>query len=503
MYPHFSGGEEMRCPECRKITGVLLADSENKYKCPFCRKSFVSDGNQNESMAELLKQFAEDYGKELLLNTARTNAMIMDYVPDRRKERKLILNVMRENVVNELVRFYGKNADETSAGIKKISHRIAEDICITESASEYAVISVAYALGLDVSGEVLSSPENTSSGKQAEPDKTVFTKKMRISGDEIDNNFNAVGFRAYSADRNLTEIILPETVTAIYPRAFINCINLKKIFIPSGVRNIGRCAFEGCSSLENILADENSTYVVKDGILLDKRTKSAVRAENSRNRLKYIIPENTERLCRKAFDYNKAEIIKLPKSLKIIEQDAFHMTLNLKYIVTDSGNRSFTSYEGVLHNRRGTVLLKYPVAVTDAGYYFEDSVEEIGYRAFSCAVNLKTVTFTGSLRKIGDKAFEYCTGLERFMFPMNLAVIGNYAFYRCESVENIIIPRKVTEIGSLAFAGCRNLRNVTIGESVKYIGEGAFNDCPNLEIVVRNNSYAEMYCKSRNIKYKV
>lgn len=493
----------MRCPKCRKITGVLFTDSENRYKCPFCSEKFVSDSSEKESMAELLKQFADDYGKELFLNTARINAMLMDYVPDNRKERKLILNVMRENAVNELIGLYGKNADETLSEIKKISHRIAEDICITESASEYALMSVAYALGLDVSDKLSVSLTDAVSETKAEPQKTTFTKKMRISGNEIDESCNAVGFRAYSADKNLTEIALPETVTAVYPKAFINCINLKKICLPSALENIGTCAFEGCSSLENIVVPENSAYIVKDGILLDKRTKSAVRAENRRDRLKYIIPENTERLCRKAFDYNKAEIVKIPRSLKIIEPDAFYMSLNLKYIQTDTGNRYFSSYEGVLHNRRGNVLLKYPPAVKDAGYYFEDFVEEAGYRAFSCAVNLKTVTFTNNLRKIGDKAFEYCTGLERFMFPMNLVSIGNYAFYRCESLENIIISRKVTEIGSLAFAGCRNLKNITIGESVKYIGEGAFNDCPNLEVTVRNNSYAEMYCKSRNIKYKI
>lgn len=487
----------MRCPKCGKITGILSGDSENKYKCPFCSERFYDSG-EKESMAELLKQFADDYGKDILLNTARINAMLMDYVPDRRKDRKLIINVMRENAVNELIGLYDKNEDEILSGIKKISNRIAEDICITESASEYALISVAYALGLNISEQPSLSVTDTAKP----PQKTIFTKMMRLSGNEIDEKCNAVGFRAYSADKNLTEITLPSTVTAIYPKAFINCINLKRISFTSALKNIGTCAFEGCSSLESIVVPENSVYTVKDGILLDKMTKSAVRAENRRDRLKYTIPENTERLCKRAFDYNHVETVTLPRSLKIIEPDAFYMSLNMKNIQTDTGNRNFSSYEGVLHNRRGNLLLKYPPAVQDAGYYFEDYVEETGYGSFSCAVNLKTVTFTGNLRRIGDKTFEYCTGLERFMFPMNLVSIGNYAFYRCESLENVIISRNVVEIGTLAFAGCVNLKNVVIGENVKHIGDGTFNGCPKLEITIKNNSYAEMYCKSRNIKYK-
>ena len=77
----------MRCPKCGKISGILSGDSENKYKCPFCSERFY-DSCEKESMAELLKQFADDYGKDILLNTARINAMLMDYVPDRRKDRK-------------------------------------------------------------------------------------------------------------------------------------------------------------------------------------------------------------------------------------------------------------------------------------------------------------------------------------------------------------------------------------------------------------------------------
>ena len=41
-------------------------------------------------------------------------------------------------------------------------------------------------------------------------------------------------------------------MTAIGPRAFLNCSSLKSITIPESVMAIGDSAFEGCSSLESI-----------------------------------------------------------------------------------------------------------------------------------------------------------------------------------------------------------------------------------------------------------
>ena len=51
---------------------------------------------------------------------------------------------------------------------------------------------------------------------------------------------------------NLTEVILPDTVTAILEGAFVYT-GIKKITIPASVKNIGSAAFLRCTSLETII----------------------------------------------------------------------------------------------------------------------------------------------------------------------------------------------------------------------------------------------------------
>lgn len=56
-----------------------------------------------------------------------------------------------------------------------------------------------------------------------------------------------------------TEYAIPESVTIIGERAFLDCASLKSVTIPESVISIGKRAFYGCTSLTNITVDENNT----------------------------------------------------------------------------------------------------------------------------------------------------------------------------------------------------------------------------------------------------
>ena len=63
--------------------------------------------------------------------------------------------------------------------------------------------------------------------------------------------------RAFAGCREITKIILPQTITEIGRSAFIDCSNLKEIELPSTVRSIGECAFQICTSLQKIAIPQN------------------------------------------------------------------------------------------------------------------------------------------------------------------------------------------------------------------------------------------------------
>lgn len=69
--------------------------------------------------------------------------------------------------------------------------------------------------------------------------------------------------RAFSYCSGLTTIALPEGLTKIGESAFENCRSLTNIVIPNTVTKVGQMAFEGCSSLEEVTLSSRQTVIQK------------------------------------------------------------------------------------------------------------------------------------------------------------------------------------------------------------------------------------------------
>ena len=76
------------------------------------------------------------------------------------------------------------------------------------------------------------------------PETTVYDgKTYQVTG---------IGKYCFYTNSNLTEIILPNTITTIEDWAFAECSNLVKLTLPENVTNIGQNVFKKTSKLENI-----------------------------------------------------------------------------------------------------------------------------------------------------------------------------------------------------------------------------------------------------------
>ena len=80
-------------------------------------------------------------------------------------------------------------------------------------------------------------------------------------------------------------------------------------------------------------------------------------------------------------------------------------------------------------------------------------IEANAFRSFS---RLKEVDFPSGLEVIGEMAF-YDSGLEKIVLPSGLKEIGKNAFYDCRSLKKAEIPDSVTKIGQGAFGGCEGI----------------------------------------------
>lgn len=300
---------------------------------------------------------------------------------------------------------------------------------------------------------------------------------MRYTGDEEDvvipstiegKRVTSIGDSAFYGCSNLTDITIPNSVTRIGDSAFIYCDGLTSITIPNSVTSIGNSAFESCGKLTSI-----------------------------------IIPDSVISIGDSAFSYCYELIsIYIPKSVNIIGNNAFLSSRKLESITVDSGNKYYSSKDGVLFNKDQTTLLYLPASRTT--YDIPETVKKIGNRAFRHCSDLTNVTIPNSVTSIGEYAFAYCYDLSSVTIPNSVTTIEKSAFYN-SGIKSITIPNSITSIEDSLFEYCGGLTSITIPDSVTSIGASAFHDCTKLtsitipESVTRIGEHAFSQCGFESI----
>ena len=182
-----------------------------------------------------------------------------------------------------------------------------------------------------------------------------------------------------------------------------------------------------------------------------------------------------------AFYYctNLTSII-IPDSVKNISDSAFFGCTNLAEIKVATKNLNYVSVNGVLYNKKKTILKWFPAGKKDKNYKIIDGVTKIGYSAFNNCTNLINITIPDSLTNIGKRAFTDCTNLASITIPNDVTDIGEYTFYNCQKLTSVTLPNSLISIGECAFSNCDSLTDITIPNTVTDIGTFAFSDCKSL-----------------------
>lgn len=482
-------------------------------------------GNKKENFRQALYAVIEAYGTEILNDTRRINALLMDYAPAQARERKLIILALEEGIGNDLLRSRGKNDSELQLCFKRCVRCLIDASWVTEEAALFAVDAIAYSLGIS-STEIPQASINASASEQHH--MTELTKGAFVpSGTDLLTlleQFQVIGYKAFAADQMLKEMILPQTIKIIKPKAFLDCVQLKQIVLPPTIEEIGVGAFSGCDALESISMERNPNYTVVSGMLIDKKNKALMRVTRSAAS-KCIVPREVTTIHARAFERSEIRTIVLPRSLSELSRNAFAFCGKLESFEIDHHNELYTAIEGVLHSKDRKQLVRFPSGHQGVNYIIEDTVAHIADGAFCGTANLETITFTSNLKSIGSRAFEYCRKLSSLVLPSSVEIIGERAFQYCDRLSSIMLPRSIQEIGDYAFCGCTAIQTISIPKGVKRIGHSAFKDCSslrkiivqdnvefigdgafagcadNIEIAIKNNSYVERYCSAHKITW--
>ena len=356
--------------------------------------------------------------------------------------------------------------------------------------------------------------------------KEAIVTGTKLSGDQLDipdtlGGFpvTKIGYRAFRKMK-FSAVSIPETVTEIDDRAFLDCSQLKAVRLPRNLQNLGEYTFSGCTKLSTVSFSQRLTSL-EEGTF-----------KNCISLKKISLPTSIQKIERSVF-YNcyKLSSIKLSKKLRYIDDYAFYRNYALKSInipsrVTSVGKMAFYACsdlgsvrfagaktklgEGIFcrcTSLKKAVLPKKINSVPESAFSgcsklskvtLPGTVSIIKKRAFANCNSLKSFTLNDRAYAIGDQSFSG-SGLRKINMNSNMQFIGNGAF-QGTNLRSITLKSKVTFIGNRVFANCEKLKSINIPSSVKGINPGAFNNCVSLQKINVAAGNAN-YCSVEGVLY--
>ena len=252
-----------------------------------------------------------------------------------------------------------------------------------------------------------------------------------ISDVEIPSNIDGVrvvtiGTQAFY-QKNLTSVVMPETVTTIASNSFFGN-QISSLVIPSSVTSIGSYAFNN-----NQLPDDEAFIYARNADGSEDKTNLISYGGANKNP---VIPEGVTRISYRALYGCHLLSVEIPDTVITIESAAF-LANNLTHIdIPDS----VTSLSGNAFNDN-------MLADEDAFIYArkagggEDRTTIIGYGG----ANRTDVVIPDGVLNISGSAFYSCR-ISKITLPDGLTKIGSYAF-DYNYLTSLEIPDTVTSIG--------------------------------------------------------
>lgn len=355
-------------------------------------------------------------------------------------------------------------------------------------------------------------------GKNYEINQYAFCENNNITNVTIPEHITAIKHSTFYSCNSLTSISMPNGITGIEESAFEDCNSLANITIPNDVTSIGKSAFKNCTSLTEIKFNAyNMSDLSSNNYIFYKagQNEEGIKLTIGKNATKipaylfspdsFYSPKITiidfeegsicESIGRYAFeDCDSLTNITIGNNITSIEHYAFKNCINLTEINFNATNMNDLSSNNYIFYRAGSnekgIKLTIGKNVTKIpAHLFYDSDTHL-------TAKITSVEFEKDIicSSIGKYAFYNCNSIKKVTVNditswCNISFDGHYSnplyngaqFYlNGEHVTDLDIPNTVIEIKDFTFAGA-DFTSVTIGDSIASIGSGSFLGCKSLK----------------------
>ena len=297
--------------------------------------------------------------------------------------------------------------------------------------------------------------------------QNLISARLFIGGEEVTDlvipeGVTAIGSYAFNGCSGLTAIEIPNSVTTIYPHAFDDCSGLTSVTIPGSVKCIetdafARCgnlkdvsfseglvklskgAFYGCGMLENIILP-NSVRVIGGGVF----QASGLRTVTIGCGVDSLAPNSfSSAYLSDVYCY----AINMPKTGETTPFAYSNATLHVPEVSLElyKSTAPWSSFGNIV------AIAKYAEDV------------EIGNLTYNINTDSMTAEVSGYVTEpTGELVIPESVMYEGAV--CKVTTINDSAFYSCSGITSVTIPRTVNRLLNSAFYGCKGLTAVHIND---------------------------------------
>ena len=323
----------------------------------------------------------------------------------------------------------------------------------------------------------------------------LYLDEKLLTEIEIPNTITAISAYSFANCGNITRVTMPNSVFKIGDTAFYNCEKLDSIVFSTSLTEIGYLAFSGCDSLSSV-ALPNSVIKIGNYAFSDCRnltnvtiptgvTEIADGLFNGSGLTSIVIPNGVTKIGSRSFNGTKLHYLELPASVVSIGSLDAVSQLRCNSNTPPSLLDGLGSVEivyvpaGCYYAYKNVYPWSSKIIVDGKGVNIDVTVtpgfmgdEILNYTAYLSDVNYLTLRGAINETDIANIQNSMPNLLAIDMSDLDMEVIPDNMFYNRSSLLSIILPDNVKTIGCKAFYRCMNLEKLTLPEGLERIADG-------------------------------